>query len=238
MSKVAVVTGAGSGVGRAVVARMAREGWNVALIGRSIESLKETITFSGSACGARLEAFPCDIGDQRAIMEIATQVEQSLGAPSALINSAGTNVPKRSLDVLSPEDFDSMIRTNLSGAFYFVHAFLPAMKRAGGGTIVNILSDAGIIANGKAGPGYCASKFGARGLTQAINIEQRQHGIRATGIFPGDINTPLLNRRPIPPTPEQRAQMLQPEDVAECVMLAINLPHRAVVEELVVRPRY
>ena len=237
MSKVAVVTGAGSGVGRAVVVRMAREGWNVALIGRSADSLNETIRLSGSPEG-KLLGFPCDIGDQKAVTDVAANVDRSLGAASALVNSAGTNVPKRSLDVLSSEDFDTMIRTNLNGAFYFVHAFLPAMKRGGGGTIVNIISDAAIIPNAKAGPGYCASKFGVRGLTQSINIEQRQHGIRATGIFPGDIDTPLLNRRPVPPTPEQRAQMLQPEDVAECVMLAINLPHRAVVEELVVRPRY
>jgi NAD(P)-dependent dehydrogenase (short-subunit alcohol dehydrogenase family) len=238
MSKVAVVTGAGSGVGRAVVARLAGDGWNVALIGRSIESLKETISLTVPVQGARLEAYPCDIGDQRGIHDVSVKVEQSLGGPSALVNSAGTKVPKRSLDVLTPEAFDTMIRTNLNGAFYLANAFLPAMKRAGGGTIVNIVSDAAIIPNAKAGAGYSASKFGVRGLTQSINIEQRQHGIRATGIFPGDINTPLLNRRPVPPSPEQRAQMLQPEDVAECVMLAINLPARAVVEELLVRPRY
>jgi NAD(P)-dependent dehydrogenase (short-subunit alcohol dehydrogenase family) len=199
--------------------------------------LNETIRLCGSS-ERKLLAFACDLGDQKSITDVAANVERSLGAPTALVNSAGTNVPKRSLDVLSPEDFDMMIRTNLNGAFYFVHAFLPAMKRAGGGTIVNIISDAAIIPNAKAGPGYCASKFGVRGLTQSINIEQRQQGIRATGIFPGDIDTPLLNRRPVPPTPEQRAQMLQPEDVADCVMLAINVPHRAVVEELVVRPRY
>src|SRR2546430_7847990 len=202
MSKIAVVTGSGSGVGGAVVIRMAREGWNVALIGRSADSLNETIRLCGSSEG-KLLGFPCDIGDQKAIADVAASVERSLGAASALVNSAGTNVPKRSLDVLSPEDFDMMIRTNLNGAFYFVHAFLPGMKRGAGGTIVNIISDAAIIPNAKAGAGYCASKFGVRGLTQAINIEQRQHGIRATGILPGDINTPPLNRRPVPPTPRQ-----------------------------------
>ena len=102
---------------------------------------------------------------------------------------------------------------------------------------MNILSDAAMIANAKAGAAYSASKFGVRGLTQSINLEQRQHGIRACGIFPGDINTPLLDRRPVPPSAEQRQQMLQPEDVADCVMLAISLPG-AVVEELLVRPRY
>ncbi len=237
MSNIAVVTGAGSGVGRAVVLRLAREGWSVALIGRSSESLDETIRLSGTVKG-KLITFPCDIGDQHAVAEVASRVERSLGDPTALVNSAGTNIPKRSLDVLSPEDFDALMQTNLHGAFYFVHAFLPALRRAGGGTIVNILSDAAMTANAKAGAAYSASKFGVRGLTQSINLEQRQHGIRACGIFPGDINTPLLDRRPVPPSAEQRQQMLQPEDVADCVMLAISLPGRAVVEELLVRPRY
>jgi NAD(P)-dependent dehydrogenase (short-subunit alcohol dehydrogenase family) len=244
MSKLAVLTGAGSGVGRAVVMRLAREGWNVALIGRSAQSLDETmrLAFSGSACGARpepkIQPYTCDIGSERSIAETAAQITREMGDASALVNCAGTNIPRRSLDVLSPEDYDALMQTNLHGAFYFVHAFLPAMRRAGGGTIVNIISDAAIFANAKAGAAYCASKFGLRGLTQAINVEQRQHNIRASGIFPGDINTPLLDRRPTPPTPEQREKMLQPEDVADCVMLAINLPPRAVIEELLLRPPY
>jgi len=244
MNKVAVVSGAGSGVGRAVVSRLARDGWSVALIGRNRASLDETIrlALSGAGTGAHrappLEAFPCDIGDQRAVSQAASHIQQSLGTPVALVNCAGTNIPRRSLDVLTVEDFDALMQTNLHGAFYFVHAFLPMLRSAGAGTIVNILSDAAIIPNAKAGAGYCASKFGLRGLTQSINIEQRQHGIRACGIFPGDINTPLLDRRPTPPTPEQRAKMIQPEDVAECVMLAISLPPRAVIEELLLRPPY
>ena len=235
MSRVAVVTGAGSGVGRAVVNRMAREGWSVGLIGRSRESLEETIRVAG-ASNSKLLSCPCDIGDKIAVADAALRIQQTLGDVSAVVNSAGTNIPKRKLDVLSSEDFEKLIATNLNGAFYVAHAFLPAMRKAGGGTIVNIISDAGMTANTKAGAAYIASKFGVRGLTQAINIDERANGIRACGIFPGDINTPLLDRRPVPPSPEQRLRMLQPEDVADCVMLAINLPERAVVEELLLRP--
>jgi NAD(P)-dependent dehydrogenase (short-subunit alcohol dehydrogenase family) len=111
------------------------------------------------------------------------------------------------------------------------------MRRQGEGTIVNVVSDAGLIANAKAGAAYVASKFGVTGLTQSINAEERERGVRACAIFPGDIDTPLLEKRPAPPPAEARAKMLRPEDVAECVMLAINLPQRAVVEQLVVRPR-
>jgi NAD(P)-dependent dehydrogenase (short-subunit alcohol dehydrogenase family) len=153
------------------------------------------------------------------------------------VNSAGTNIPRRGIEVLSLEDFRALIDVNLYGTFHFVHAVLPVMRKQGAGTIVNVVSDAGLVANAKAGAAYVASKFGVTGLTQSINAEQRHNGIRATAIFPGDIDTPLLEKRPQPPTAEARAKMLQPEDVAECVMLAINLPDRAVVEQLVVRPR-
>ena len=155
----------------------------------------------------------------------------------ALVNSAGTNIPRRGLEVLSVADFHMLVDVNLNGTFHFVHAVLPVMRKQGQGTIVNVVSDAGLIANAKAGAAYVASKFGVTGLTQSINAEERQNGIRATAVFPGDIDTPLLERRPQPPTAEARAKMLQPEDVAACVMLAINLPPRALVEEIVIRPR-
>ena len=130
-----------------------------------------------------------------------------------------------------------MMDTNLNGAYYCVQAFLPQMRARGSGTIVNIVSDAGKAASPKAGPGYVMSKFGMAGLTQAINAEERARGVRACGIFPGDIDTPILDRRPVPPDAEARARMMQPEDIAECVLLAINLPSRVIIEEMLVRPR-
>jgi NADP-dependent 3-hydroxy acid dehydrogenase YdfG len=235
MNKIAVVTGAGSGVGRAVVVWLARMGWDVALIGRSIDSLNETIRLAEAATG-KMIVCACDVAKKDEVTKAAEEIRKKLGDPTVLVNSAGVNIPNRAIDVLAIEDFDRLIATNLNGTFYCVHAFLPAMRRMKGGTIVNIISDAGIVANPKAGGAYAASKFGVRGLTQAINFEQRQHGIRACSICPGDINTPLLEKRPVPPTKEAREKMLQPEDVAECVMLAINLPGNVVVEELLVRP--
>jgi NAD(P)-dependent dehydrogenase (short-subunit alcohol dehydrogenase family) len=111
------------------------------------------------------------------------------------------------------------------------------MRARGSGTIVNIVSDAGKLASPKAGPAYVMSKFGLAGLTQSINAEERGHGIRACAIFPGDIDTPLLDQRPVPPDAAARARMLWPEDVAACVLLGINLPPRVIVEEILVRPR-
>jgi NAD(P)-dependent dehydrogenase (short-subunit alcohol dehydrogenase family) len=125
----------------------------------------------------------------------------------------------------------------LNGAYYCVQAFLPSMRRQKSGTIVNIVSEAGKQANPKAGPAYVMSKFGLTGLTQSINCEERVNGIRACSVFPGDIDTPLLEKRPQPPPAEARAKMLQAEDVAACALLVIQLPERAVVDEIVIRPR-
>jgi NADP-dependent 3-hydroxy acid dehydrogenase YdfG len=111
------------------------------------------------------------------------------------------------------------------------------MRQRQTGTIVNIVSDAGKQASPKAGPGYVVSKWGLAGLTQAINAEERGHGVRACAIFPGDIDTPLLDKRPTPPDAAARARMMTAEDIAECALLAINLPPRAIVEEILVRPR-
>ena len=216
--------------------RLLSDGWNVALFGRRRDALQETISLAPQQAPAA-QAFPCDIGKAAEVRDAAARVLEHFGTVHALINSAGTNVPRRALEVLSAEDFDAVIDVNLAGAFYCIREFLPAMRKQGEGTVVNVISDAGLLANAKAGPAYVASKFGLAGLTQSINAEERQNGIRACGVFPGDINTPLLDKRPVPPPPEACQRMLQPEDVAECVMLAIDLPPRAIVEQILVRPR-
>ncbi len=232
----AVVTGAGSGVGRAVALRLANEGWSVALVGRRAAALEETRRLAGPFAD-QLYVLACDVSDPSAVDEMIANAEEELGHIDALVNAAGTNTPRRSLDVLSVEDYRSLISANLDGSFFCIRAVLPGMRARGAGTIVNIVSDAGLIANAKAGAAYVASKFGMIGITQSVNAEERGNGIRACAICPGDIDTPILEKRPVPPPADARAKMLQPDDVAECVMLAVNLPPRAVVEQLVIRPR-
>lgn len=231
-----MVTGAGSGVGRACALRLVAAGWRVALVGRRAAALQQTIAAAGSA-RVRLSAHPCDIADPAAVATMATAVLRRWPRIAALVNAAGTNVPRRSLRDLSTGDYHRLINTNLHGAYHCLQAFLPAMRRARAGTIVNIVSDAGLHANAKAGAAYVASKFALTGLTQSVNMEEGPGGIRACAIFPGDIDTPLLRRRPVPPPASARRRMLQPDDVAECVWLALSLPPRAVVEQLLVRPK-
>ena len=236
MNKTAVVTGAGSGVGQSIALKLAQQGWRVALVGRRAETLHETVKLAGSLSKQFLVT-PCDIGEQAAVAQMAATVLAEFRDVEILVNAAGTNAPKRSLEVLSLDDYHAMMNTNLNGAYYCVQAFLPQMRARQSGTIINIVSDAGKQASPKAGPAYVMSKFGMAGLNQAINAEERPHGIRACAIFPGDIDTPLLDRRPLVPDASARARMMKPEDIADCALLCINLPPRAVVEELLVRPR-
>jgi NADP-dependent 3-hydroxy acid dehydrogenase YdfG len=236
MNKTAVITGGGSGVGQAIALKLVQQGWRVAIIGRRGETLQETVKLAGSYA-SNITPHVCDIGSAEAVAAMGKQVLAELGEIELLVNAAGTNAPQRSLEVLSLEDYHAMIATNLHGAFYCVQAFLAQMRARKSGTIINIVSDAGKQASPKAGPGYVMSKFGLAGLTQSINAEERANGIRACAVFPGDIDTPLLNKRPQVPDATARARMMRAEDVADCAMFCINLPPHVIVEELLVRPR-
>lgn len=231
-SRVAVVTGAGSGVGRATALRLAGAGWTVAMFGRRPEALAGT---AASASGTTMVC-PCDVTDARAVAAQMNQVLARHDRIDTLVHCAGINVAARAWSQLSTEDYRKVLAANLDGAFHCIHSVLPAMRAQGGGTIVVINSEAGRQASVKSGPAYVASKFGLTGLVQSLNAEERIHGIRACSVFPGDVNTPLLDRRPVPPDEQARHRMVQPADVAECVWLVISLPSRATIEELVVRP--
>lgn len=232
----AVVTGAGSGVGRATAHKFAKEGWNVVLLGRRAEALAETIKLAPAAIRKRLVARPCDLGDHKAIAAMADEVIKRFGRIDALVNAAGNNIPKRSLSELSRADYTAVMDANINGVLTIVQAFIPTMRAQQDGVIVNVGSEAGKQASAKSGAAYVISKFGMTGLTQSINFEERPNGIRACCIFPGDINTELLNKRPTPPTAEQRSRMMQPEDIAACVWFAATLPARATIEEILIRP--
>ena len=236
MKKTGLITGAGTGVGRAVAIALAGQGWRLALIGRTQGTLEETAAAAGLG-GEDCLGCVVDVGHCAAVNEVAEKVLKLFGSVELLVNAAGTNTPKRRLSELSPEDYNRVVNTNLNGTYHVIQAFLPHMRKRKSGTIVNIVSDAALWGVSLAGAAYTVSKFGQRGLTQAINEEEGGNGIRACAILPGEIETPLLRLRPSPPLPESYASMLQPEDVAACVLLAVNLPSRAVVQELLVRPR-
>jgi NAD(P)-dependent dehydrogenase (short-subunit alcohol dehydrogenase family) len=236
MPNSAVVTGASSGIGQAIVVKLAQAGWRVAAVGRREQELKKTAVLSGEM-SKNVLAIPCDVSDPDAVAKMAERVFDAFGSVQALVNGAGVNTPDRSWKAISLATYRHVMEVNVTGAFLCIQAFLPPMREQKTGTIVNIVSDSAIQASAKAGAAYVMSKYAMRGMTQSLNAEERQSGVRATAIYPGDVDTPLLQQRPTPPAPEQRRLMMQPEDIADCAMLAINLPPRAVIEELLIRPR-
>lgn len=234
--KVAVVTGAGSGVGRAVALLLARNGVQVAAVGRTASKVEETARMA--AFPGVIEAFAADVGDAEAVPRTITAIIDRLGAVDILVNNAGINIRKRSMQALSAADWQEVIRVNLTGPFLMMQAVLPGMRERRSGLIVNVGSVSANRASALGGAAYCASKFGLNGLAGTVALEEAKHGIRCSTISPGEINTPILDQRPEPVSAERRAADLQPEDVAEAVLFIAKLPPRAHVHELIIKPTW
>jgi len=235
MRQVALVTGAGSGVGRACAVALAERGFATVLTGRGILALEETAAMV-EAAGSVARVAPCDARDAAAVSTLVEEVLAELGRVDVLVHAAGANIPRRALAALQAGEWEQMIDVNLHSCYHFVQAVLPAMRRQGGGTLVHIGSYAVHRPGTLAGAAYTAAKAGMAALSATINAEEGRNSIRSTIVTLGDTATAILDHRPSPPSAEARAMMLQPEDVAACVATAVTLPPRATVEEIVLVP--
>ena len=146
------------------------------------------------------------------------------------------NIVKRKVSEIDPADFDKLLAINCTGFFNLIHAALPAMRERRDGLVFNISSIAGKRAYPLAGMAYATSKFGVSGMASAINAEEAGNGIRITSIFPGEINTPILDERPVKVPDEQKARMVHPEDIASLIVAIAQLPQHVVVPELILNP--
>jgi NAD(P)-dependent dehydrogenase (short-subunit alcohol dehydrogenase family) len=232
--RVAVIVGAAGGLGHAIARRLAAAGCRLALLDLDRSALEQ----AAAALPAEAEALPlhADITDAAAVREAARAVSERFGRADILVNAAGINTRERTLDDMSPEQWERVIAVDLNGVFHCVREFLDIMRRGGGGVIVTIASTAALLASAGAGTHYSAAKRALLSLTESINIEQGRHGVRACALSPGEVNTSLVDRRPNPPGPERRAAMLQPVDVAEAVYYIVTRPARVTVGELVLWP--
>ncbi len=231
----ALVTGAGSGMGRSIAETLIRSGFRVALVGRDRAKLESVKAGLGEA-GADAIVEPADVADRVAIGGIVDRTLKAFGSIDVLVCNAGTNVRKRKLDELDPADWDTMIATNLTGAYNLVHFALPSMIERKKGLVIQICSISGVRASLLGGVGYSASKFGQAALGIGLGREVHGLGIRSTVIYPGEVNTPILENRPVKVSDERKAAILQPEDVAAAVEFLVNLPERANVPEMVITP--
>jgi 3-oxoacyl-[acyl-carrier protein] reductase len=227
--QVAVVTGAGRGIGAAIACRLASLGASVVLCGRSMKPLQTTAS-QISASGGQPKVMQCDVSRLESVQALAGFVEQTFGRTDILVNNAGVGAFAAPLHELTPEEWEKVLNTNLRGVYYCIRSFAPMMIRAKTGHIINISSLAGKNALPK-GAAYAASKWGLNGLTYSVAEELRSHNIRVAVVCPGSVDTELS-----PHTGKDPNKMLKPDDVAHAVaMLATQAP-QSFVSEILLRP--
>jgi NADP-dependent 3-hydroxy acid dehydrogenase YdfG len=230
--KVALVTGAGTGIGRCTALMLAAEGAAVAIAGRRKEPL-EAVVKEIEKAGGRAAARTCDVGRIADAKALGAWAVETFGRVDILVNNAGHSSKIRSVRWADEEQWRSVVDTNLHGVWALTKTVLPGMIERKEGTIITVSSIAGIRPGLIGGAPYGAAKAAARNLMGSVLNELRNQGIRATTILPGEVDTPILDNRPLNPDAKARATMMMPEDIAETILLVATLPQRAAVEEIV-----
>jgi NADP-dependent 3-hydroxy acid dehydrogenase YdfG len=230
--KTAIVTGAGTGIGRETAVLLAAEGAKVVLVGRRESVLEEVAVLIRQGGGA---AFPkaADIRNRDDVQALVEWTRTEIGPVDILVNNAGRASKVLNVRWITEDDWNDTVSLNLTAVFLLTQAVLPDMLDQGGGTIVTISSLAAVRPNLLGGAAYGAAKAGVRNFMTYLHNTFRNQMIRATTILPGEVSTPIMEERARPPTEAEREAMVQPGDVAKAVLLCCSLPQRTVVEELV-----
>ncbi len=235
-NQVVWITGAGTGIGRAIALAFARAGCRLALSGRRLPLLHETAALLPTPP----LIVPLDVTDPDQVTAAHARVAAALGPVEILVNNAGANTRRRHWKDLQPADMAQIVDVNLKGPFLCTLAVLPAMRArgagGGGGLLIHVVSNAATGIYAVAGPAYTASKHGARAMSATLNAEEGIHGIRSVCINPGEVETPILDHRPNPVGARDRALMVQPEDIAEAALFAARLPPRTCMAEMLITP--
>lgn len=229
LGQVALVTGAGRGMGAAISTRLAALGATVVLCGRSRAAL-ETTAEAIARFTNQANICECDITSLASVEALARHVQTAFGRLDVLINNAGVRGPGKPLHELPPDSWDQILNTNLRGAYYAIRSFAPMMIRAASGHIINISSGAGKnpLPNGAA---YAASKWGLNGLSHSVAEELRQFNIRVSVICPGSTHTEFS-----PHAGKDPSRMLQPDDIAHVVEMLVTQAPQSFVSEVILRP--
>ncbi len=227
--QVAVITGAGRGIGAAIATTLAGLGAHVVLCGRTRQALEATSAAILQRSG-QSTVMECDVADLRSVELVAERVERTLGRLDILVNNAGIGGGSGPLHQLSSDVWDNVMNTNLRGVYYCIRSFAPLMIRARTGHIVNISSLAGknALPNGAA---YSASKWGLNGLTYSVAEELRVHNIRVSVICPGSVHTEFS-----PHAGKSAEKMLHPGDVAHAVAMIVTQGPQSFASEILLRP--
>ncbi|MEG1454984.1 MAG: SDR family NAD(P)-dependent oxidoreductase [Comamonas sp.] len=235
--RLAWVTGAGTGIGLAGALALAEGGWHVVLSGRREDVLAQACARI-AARGGSAQALALDVVDAAAAAAAAQQIAARHGRIDLLVNAAGINVQRRSWADCSAADWERVLDINLKGTVHTMRAVLPMMRAAGGGAIINVASWAGRFTAAMPGAAYTASKSAVAALTHEFNIEEFRHGLRACCLLPAEVATPILKQRPVPPSDEDMARMLQPEDLGRTIAFVANMPAHVCMNEILISPTW
>ena len=236
-NKIVWVTGGGSGIGEAAAMRLAKEGAAVVLTGRRREPL-EGVAEQIRSGGGTAYVQPGDLTEPSAVKEIGAFIRNELGRLDILVNNAGVNINDRHWDKLTPENAKLMIDGNLAAAAQCVTVALPLMRSQQDGLIIHTASMAGRFIGGFPGPLYTAAKHGIVAMSHSINMQECVNGIRSCVFLPGEVATPILDTRPNPVGPEERARMVQPADCADLILYVALLPKRLTMNEVMLSPTW
>jgi NADP-dependent 3-hydroxy acid dehydrogenase YdfG len=233
--QIAIVTGAGTGIGRSTAHMLAAEGAHVVLSGRRRRPL-DVVATEITKAGGQAVARESDVSRPEQGRALVDWAVKALGRVDILINNAGHSSKARNVRWIGQEEWDAVINVNLTGVYALIQAVLPSMIERGGGTIVTVGSVAAHRPGLIGGAPYGAAKAGVLNLMGHVHTVLRDKGIRATTVMPAEVDTPILDNRPLPPDAAARATMMQPEDVAAAILMCVTLPARTVVEEIVLSP--
>jgi NADP-dependent 3-hydroxy acid dehydrogenase YdfG len=232
--KIVAISGGGTGIGAGIARGLAEAGCKVTVGGRRLEPLEQLA--SSVSCEHPIGCHTLDVADPESVKAFFADVRDKVGDVDILVNSAGINIQKRTMAEMSPEDWERVMSINASGAYRCMREVMPAMRARKDGLVVNISSVAGKRAISLGGIVYCASKFAMTALGTAVSNEVRNEGVRITNVYPGEVNTPILENRPTPVSQEHKDAILQPEDIASVIVTICALPPRANVPEIVIKP--
>ncbi len=233
-NKTTLITGGGTGIGRAIALACVAEGCQVVIAGRRDDKLKEVAAeWRGEPA---ILTHNVDVADRASVSALFEWATEKLGPIDILVNAAGINTPKRTTAEILPDMWDKIMAINATGAYNCIHAVLPQMRGRHEGLIINISSTGGKRASMLGGVAYCASKFAMTGLGTTVALEEAPHGIRVTNIYPGEVDTPFLESRPKLVSDEHRARCLRADDIAAMVVFIATLPPHVHVPETVIKP--
>ncbi len=233
--KSVILTGAGSGIGRVTAKMLGELGANVFVVGRRENLLKESVK-EIEAAGGKGAYLSADLEDGDSAANVAKEAIKAFGNIQYLVNNAGHSSKVRSMRYVEKDDWQSVFNVNVEGVYRLTQAILPNMIENGGGTVVTISSMAAINPGLMGGVPYSSAKAAVAAMMTAMRQELREHGIRSCTIYPAEVDTPILDNRPLPPDEQARSTMMQPEDIAETILLCMRMPHRTIIQDLIVSP--